>query len=160
MVPDYFAVRTSVCAAGKRDGVIDATRVKKWKEMLAGVKGESNPQPLPPRRKGGGRAAQLPFLFRDWFCPTPPSLPLREGGLGSRCRQNDRSFLALLIDALEPHAPAVSRVRMACPTLRKKPTNRPRRAKVRERAFVMEFYHEFRRLWDQADPVRAALVTS
>ena len=37
-VPDYFAVRTSVCAAGKRDGVIDATRVKKWKEMLAGVK--------------------------------------------------------------------------------------------------------------------------
>jgi uncharacterized protein (UPF0264 family) len=38
VVPDYFAVRTSACAAGKRDGVIDATRVRKWKELLAGVK--------------------------------------------------------------------------------------------------------------------------
>lgn len=38
VTPDYFAVRTSACAAGKRDGVIDATRVKKWKELLAGVK--------------------------------------------------------------------------------------------------------------------------
>jgi uncharacterized protein (UPF0264 family) len=38
VVPDYFAVRTSACAAGKRDGIIDAMRVKKWKEMLAGVK--------------------------------------------------------------------------------------------------------------------------
>ena len=36
--PDYFAVRTSACAAGKRDGVIDATRVRKWKELLAGVR--------------------------------------------------------------------------------------------------------------------------
>lgn len=34
--PDYYAVRSSVCAAGKRDGVIDAARVKKWKEALAG----------------------------------------------------------------------------------------------------------------------------
>ena len=32
--PDYYAVRTSVCAAGKRDGVIDASRVKKWKDAL------------------------------------------------------------------------------------------------------------------------------
>jgi uncharacterized protein (UPF0264 family) len=32
--PDYFAVRSSACAAGKRDGVIDAARVKKWKEAL------------------------------------------------------------------------------------------------------------------------------
>jgi uncharacterized protein (UPF0264 family) len=38
VAPDYFAVRTSVCAAGKRDGVIDATRVRRWKELLAGVK--------------------------------------------------------------------------------------------------------------------------
>ncbi len=38
VAPDYFAVRSSVCAAGKRDGVIDAARVKKWKELLAGVK--------------------------------------------------------------------------------------------------------------------------
>ncbi len=32
--PDFYAVRTSVCAAGKRDGVIDGARVKKWKEAL------------------------------------------------------------------------------------------------------------------------------
>lgn len=38
VTPDYFAIRTSACAAGKRDGVIDATRVRKWKELLAGVK--------------------------------------------------------------------------------------------------------------------------
>jgi uncharacterized protein (UPF0264 family) len=34
--PDYYAVRTSVCAAGKRDGVIDTARVKKWKEAIGG----------------------------------------------------------------------------------------------------------------------------
>ncbi|MCS6865877.1 MAG: (5-formylfuran-3-yl)methyl phosphate synthase [Gemmataceae bacterium] len=38
MTPHYYAVRTSVCAANKRDGVIDATRVRKWKELLAAVK--------------------------------------------------------------------------------------------------------------------------
>jgi uncharacterized protein (UPF0264 family) len=32
--PDYFAVRSSVCAAGKRDGVIDEARVRKWKEAI------------------------------------------------------------------------------------------------------------------------------
>ena len=32
--PDYYAVRTSAWAAGKRDGVIDAARVKKWKEVI------------------------------------------------------------------------------------------------------------------------------
>ncbi len=32
--PDYFAVRSSACAAGKRDGVIDQARVKKWKEVI------------------------------------------------------------------------------------------------------------------------------
>ena len=34
VAPDYFAVRSSVCAAGKRDGVIDAARVKKWKDAI------------------------------------------------------------------------------------------------------------------------------
>ena len=34
--PDYFAVRSSACAAGKRDGVIDVARVKKWKEAIGG----------------------------------------------------------------------------------------------------------------------------
>ncbi|MFO0824916.1 MAG: (5-formylfuran-3-yl)methyl phosphate synthase [Gemmataceae bacterium] len=32
--PEFFAVRTSVCAAGKRDGVIDEARVKKWKDAI------------------------------------------------------------------------------------------------------------------------------
>ena len=35
LTPDYYAVRASACAAGKRDGVIDATRVKKWKDAIA-----------------------------------------------------------------------------------------------------------------------------
>jgi len=34
VVPDYYAVRSSACAAGKRDGVIDQTRVKKWKDAI------------------------------------------------------------------------------------------------------------------------------
>ena len=33
--PDYFAVRASACAGGKRDGAIDATRVKKWKDAIS-----------------------------------------------------------------------------------------------------------------------------
>ena len=32
--PDWYAVRGSVCAGGKRDGVLDAVRIKKWKELL------------------------------------------------------------------------------------------------------------------------------
>jgi uncharacterized protein (UPF0264 family) len=32
--PDYFAVRTSACAAGKRTGVIDEARVRKWKDAI------------------------------------------------------------------------------------------------------------------------------
>jgi len=32
--PDFYAVRSSACAAGKRDGVIDAARVKKWKDAI------------------------------------------------------------------------------------------------------------------------------
>ncbi len=39
VAPDYFAVRTSVCAAGKRDGVIDAARVKRWKETIQAIYG-------------------------------------------------------------------------------------------------------------------------
>lgn len=34
VAPDYYAVRSSACAAGKRDGVIDAARVKKWKDAI------------------------------------------------------------------------------------------------------------------------------
>ena len=35
VTPDWYAVRASACAAGKRDGVIDTSRVKKWKDALA-----------------------------------------------------------------------------------------------------------------------------
>jgi len=34
IAPDWFAVRGGVCAGGKRDGVLDPVRVKKWKEAL------------------------------------------------------------------------------------------------------------------------------
>src|SRR5262249_34293082 len=34
VAPDYYAVRGSACAAGKRDGVIDASRIKKWKDAI------------------------------------------------------------------------------------------------------------------------------
>jgi len=33
--PDWYAVRTSACAGGKRDGVIDPSRVRKWKDAIA-----------------------------------------------------------------------------------------------------------------------------
>jgi hypothetical protein len=33
----------------------------------------------------------------------------------------------------------------------------PAARKARERSFLMEFYHEFRRLWDRAEPVRRGL---
>jgi uncharacterized protein (UPF0264 family) len=32
--PDWFAVRGAVCAGGKRDGLLDPARVKKWKEAI------------------------------------------------------------------------------------------------------------------------------
>ena len=32
--PDWYAVRGSVCAGGKRDGVLDPVRVRKWKEAI------------------------------------------------------------------------------------------------------------------------------
>jgi (5-formylfuran-3-yl)methyl phosphate synthase len=34
VAPDYYAVRTSACAGSKRTGVIDAARVKKWKDAI------------------------------------------------------------------------------------------------------------------------------
>jgi (5-formylfuran-3-yl)methyl phosphate synthase len=35
ITPDWFAVRGSVCAGGKRDGLLDPVRIKKWKAALA-----------------------------------------------------------------------------------------------------------------------------
>jgi uncharacterized protein (UPF0264 family) len=34
VTPDFYAVRSSVCAAGKREGVIDEARVRKWKDTI------------------------------------------------------------------------------------------------------------------------------
>ncbi|HVK18452.1 MAG TPA: (5-formylfuran-3-yl)methyl phosphate synthase [Fimbriiglobus sp.] len=34
VAPDWFAVRGAICAGGKRDGVLDPVRVKKWKESV------------------------------------------------------------------------------------------------------------------------------
>lgn len=34
VAPDFYAVRASACAAGKRDGVIDESRVRKWKDAI------------------------------------------------------------------------------------------------------------------------------
>jgi uncharacterized protein (UPF0264 family) len=34
VAPDYYAVRTSACAGSKRTGVIDAARIKKWKDAI------------------------------------------------------------------------------------------------------------------------------
>lgn len=33
--PDWYAVRGSVCAGGKRDGVLDPLRIKKWKQSFS-----------------------------------------------------------------------------------------------------------------------------
>jgi hypothetical protein len=65
-------------------------------------------------------------------------------------------FLALLLDALNLMHPRVAAAhgRAYTPDEADEP---PAARKVRERPFVMEFYHEFRRLWDQAEPVRRGL---
>jgi hypothetical protein len=65
-------------------------------------------------------------------------------------------FLVLLTDALNLTHP---RFAAACglaytPSEADEP---PAARKVRERPFVMEFYHEFRRMWDQAVPVQRGL---
>jgi hypothetical protein len=65
-------------------------------------------------------------------------------------------FVALVIDALNlmhprfagAHGLAYSPDEAAEP---------PAARKVRERGFVLEFYAEFRRLWDRAEPVRRGL---
>ena len=65
-------------------------------------------------------------------------------------------FLALLIDALNLTHPrfAAANGLAYTPEEAEEP---PAARKVRERAFVMEFYSEFRRMWDRAEPVRRGL---
>jgi hypothetical protein len=65
-------------------------------------------------------------------------------------------FLALVIDALNLTHPRFASAGglIYTPEEAEEP---PAARKVRERPFVMEFYHEFRRFWDQAEPVRRGL---
>lgn len=65
-------------------------------------------------------------------------------------------FLALVIDVLNLMHPRFAAAHgVAYPAA--EADDPPAARKVRERSFVMEFYHEFRRLWDQAEPVRRGL---
>lgn len=65
-------------------------------------------------------------------------------------------FVALVIDALNLMHPrfAGSHGLVYTPEEAEEP---PAARKVRERGFVLEFYAEFRRLWDRAEPVRRGL---
>lgn len=65
-------------------------------------------------------------------------------------------FLALVIDALNLTHPRFASAGglVYTPAEADEP---PAARKVRERPFVMEFYSEFRRMWDKAEPVRRGL---
>lgn len=65
-------------------------------------------------------------------------------------------FLALVTDVLNLMHPrfAAAHGLAYTPDEAEEP---PAARKARERSFVMEFYHEFRRMWDQAEPVRRGL---
>ena len=65
-------------------------------------------------------------------------------------------FLALITEALNLTHPrfALANGREYSPEEAAEP---PASRKVRERSFLMEFYHEFRRLWDRAVPVQRGL---
>src|ERR1700722_3732140 len=70
--------------------------------------------------------------------------------------ENDDPFLTLILESLNLMHPrfAAANGREYAPTEAGEP---PAARKVRERSFLMEFYHEFRRLWDQAFPVELGL---
>ncbi|MBA4187271.1 MAG: hypothetical protein C0467_04550 [Planctomycetaceae bacterium] len=65
-------------------------------------------------------------------------------------------FQALVVEALNLMHPrfAAAHGREYTPTEAEDP---PASRKTRERSFVMEFYHEFRRMWDKAIPVQRGL---
>jgi hypothetical protein len=69
---------------------------------------------------------------------------------------SDDPFLMLVVEALNLTHP-----RFALASGREYPPGEaaepPAARKVRERSFLMEFYHEFRRLWDKAVPVQRGL---
>ena len=68
----------------------------------------------------------------------------------------DHPFLSLVVEALNLTHPrfALANGREYSPEEAAEP---PAARKVRERSFLMEFYHEFRRLWDRAVPVQRGL---
>ncbi len=68
----------------------------------------------------------------------------------------DDPFLTLIVESLNLMHPrfAAANGREYSPAEAGEP---PATRKLRERSFLMEFYHEFRRLWDQAFPVQLGL---
>jgi hypothetical protein len=68
----------------------------------------------------------------------------------------DNPFLTLIVESLNLMHPrfAAANGREYTPGEAGEP---PATRKVCERSFLMEFYHEFRRLWDQAFPVQLGL---
>ena len=68
----------------------------------------------------------------------------------------DNPFLSLIVEALNLTHPrfALAHGREYATGEAEEP---PAARKVRERSFLMEFYHEFRRLWDKAVPVQRGL---
>jgi hypothetical protein len=65
-------------------------------------------------------------------------------------------FLSLVSDALNLMHPRFAAAHgLAYPP--EEAAEPPAARKVRERPVVMEFYHEFRRMWDRAEPVRLGL---
>ncbi|MCI0702104.1 MAG: hypothetical protein L0241_13555 [Planctomycetia bacterium] len=65
-------------------------------------------------------------------------------------------FLSLLIEALNLMHPRFAAVHGLAYPIEEADTP-PAARKMRERSFVMEFYHEFRRMWDKAVPVQRGL---
>lgn len=65
-------------------------------------------------------------------------------------------FLALVVEALNLTHPRFASAGGLVYTA-EEAEEPPAARKVRERPFVMEFYHEFRRMWDQAVPVQRGL---
>jgi hypothetical protein len=68
----------------------------------------------------------------------------------------DHPFLSLVVEALNLTHPrfALANGREYTP---EEATEPPAARKTRERSFLMEFYHEFRRVWDRAVPVQRGL---
>lgn len=69
----------------------------------------------------------------------------------------DHPFLALVAEALNLMHPRFAAAHGRTYTAGEA-DEPPAARKVKERSFLLEFYHEFRRLWDSAAPVRLGLA--